>query len=125
MSVRVDRGMLSAQPSNHARPTEEGQAVAIYAVVRTYRHLSDFDRVVQLVEEGLIPILREVSGFRGYYAIRCGERAGVSVTLFATKEAARAGQERGAAWVRAHLAELYGDHPPETMAGEVIVAAKP
>ena len=75
----------------------------VYAVVRTYRHLSDFDRVAQLVEEGLIPILREVSGFRGYYAIRCGERAGVSVTLFGTREAARAGQERGAAWVRTHL----------------------
>ncbi len=117
--------MLSAQPSKRARPTEEGQAVAVYAVVRTYRHLSDFDRVARLVEEGLVPILREVPGFRGYYAIRCGERAGVSVTLFATKEAARAGQERGAAWVRANLAELYGDHPPEILTGEVIVAAEP
>jgi heme-degrading monooxygenase HmoA len=99
--------------------------VAVYAVIRTYRHLSDFDRVVRLVEKGLVPILREVPGFRGYYAIRCGERAGVSVTLFASKEAARAGQERGIAWVRANLAELYGGHPPETMAGEVIVTAEP
>ncbi len=99
--------------------------MATHAVVRTYRHMRDFERIARLVEEGLIPILREVSGFRGYYAIRCGERAGVSVTLFATREAARAGQERGAAWVRAHLAELYGDHPPETMAGQVIVAAEP
>ena len=99
--------------------------MAAYAVIRTYRHLSDFERVGQLVEEGLVPILREVPGFEGYYAIRCGERAGVSVTRFASKEAARAGQERGTAWVRTHLAELYGDHPPETMAGEVIVHAEP
>lgn len=99
--------------------------MAAYAVVRTYRHLRDFDRVARLVEEGLIPILRETPGFRGYYAIQCGEAAGVSVTLFEGREAARAGQARGADWVRAHLAELYGGHPPETMSGEVIVAAEP
>jgi heme-degrading monooxygenase HmoA len=107
------------------RPVEEGRAVATYAVVRTYRHLRDFERVARLVEEGLVPILREVPGFRGYYAVRCGEAAGVSVTLFAGREEARAGQERGTAWVRTHLAELYGDHPPETLAGEVIVEAEP
>ena len=96
-----------------------------YAVVRTYRHLRDFDRVARLIEEGLVPILREVPGFRGYYAIRCGAVVGVSVTLFASEQAARAGQERGAAWVGAHLSELYGDRPPEALVGEVIVAAEP
>jgi hypothetical protein len=49
--------------------------VAAYAVVRTYRHLRDFERVARLVEDGLVPILRSVVGFRGYYAIRCGDRA--------------------------------------------------
>jgi hypothetical protein len=47
--------------------------VAVYAVIRTYRHLSDFGRVVRSVEDGLVPILREVWGFFGYHAIRCGE----------------------------------------------------
>src|SRR3954470_7811521 len=108
-----------------AHPLEKGPTVAAYAVVRTYRHLRDFERVARLVEDGLVPILRKVPGFQGYRAIRCGEAAGVSVTLFESKEAARVGQERGAAWVQAHLAELYGDHPPETMSGEVIVAAEP
>ena len=99
--------------------------MAAYAVVRTYRHLGDFERVARQVEEGLVPILREVPGFQGYYAIRSSEGAGVSVTLFASEKAARAGQEQGAAWVGAHLAELYGDHPPETVTGELIVAAEP
>ena len=99
--------------------------MASYAVVRMYRHLRDFDRIARLIEEGLGPLMREVAGFEGYYAIRCGERAGVSVTLFASQAAARAGQERGAAWVRAHLAELYVDQPPETMSGEVIAAVEP
>ena len=64
--------------------------MAVSAVVLTYRHLSDFGRVLRSVEDGLVPILREVSGFR-YHAIRCGESAGVSVTLFASDEAAQAG----------------------------------
>jgi heme-degrading monooxygenase HmoA len=97
----------------------------MHAVVRVYRHLRDFDRVARLVETGLVPILREVPGFEGYYAIRCGEAASVSLTLFESEAAARAGHEKGAAWVRAHLAELYGDHPPEMMMGEVLVAAVP
>ncbi len=63
-----------------------------YAVVRTYRHLRDFERVARLVEEGLVPLMRQVPGFRGYYAIRCGETAGVSVTLFDSREAAQDGQ---------------------------------
>ena len=99
--------------------------MALYAVVRTYRHLRDFDRIAHLVEAELVPMLKETPGFRGYYAVQCGEAAGVSVTLFESRDAARAGQERGATWVRAHLAELYGDHPPETMSGEVIVEAVP
>jgi heme-degrading monooxygenase HmoA len=97
----------------------------MYAVVRTYRHLRDFERVARLVEDGLVPLMRQVPGFRGYYAIRCGEWAGVSVTLFDSREAAHAGQQRGMAWVRSHLAELYGAHPPEVLTGEVIVAAGP
>ena len=94
----------------------------MYAVVRTYHHLRDFDQVARRVEDGLVPILRTVVGFRGYYAIRCGGDAGVSVTLFDSSESARIGQERGMAWVRSHLAELYGEHPPEVLTGEVIVA---
>lgn len=97
----------------------------MYAVVRVYRHLRDFDRVTHLVATDLVPILREVSGFRGYYAIRCGESAGVSLTLFESEAAARTGHEKGAAWVRAHLADLYGDHQPEMMTGEVLVAHTP
>jgi hypothetical protein len=104
-----------------AHPVEEGRAVATYAVVRTYRHLRDFDRIARLVEEELVPLLKEVPGFRGYYAIRSGEATGVSVTLFESEAAARAGHERGAVWVRAHLA----DHSPETLVGEVVVAAMP
>jgi hypothetical protein len=97
----------------------------MYAVVRTYRHLRDFDGVACLVERGLVPILRSVVGFRGYYAIRCSEKAGVSVILFESEAAARIGHDRGAAWVQARAAELYGNHPPEVMTGEVVVAAEP
>ena len=95
------------------------------AVIRLYRHLKDFDRVAQLVDTGLVPILKEIPGFQGYYAIRCGETTGISLTLFENNEALQAGHEKGATWVRAHLDDLYDDHPPETMMGEVLIADAP
>ena len=95
------------------------------AVIRLYRHLKDFDRVAQLVDTGLVPILKEIPGFQGYYAIRCGETTGISLTLFENDKALQAGHEKGATWVRAHLDDLYDDHPPETMMGEVLIADAP
>lgn len=97
----------------------------MHAVIRLYRQLEDFEQVAHLVESELVPLLREVEGFQGYYAIRCGRTAGLSITLFDDVDAARAGNQRGMSWVCAHLAELYGDHPPETLTGEVVVASAP
>lgn len=95
----------------------------MHASVRIYRNLRDFDEVARRVETGLVPILERIPGFRGYYAIRCGETVGVSVGLFDGEEAARASNEQGVAWGREHLAELSDGQPPEMLAGEVLVAA--
>ena len=42
----------------------------MHASIRVYRSLRDFEEVARRVETGLVPILREVPGFRGYYAIQ-------------------------------------------------------
>jgi len=95
----------------------------MYASVRIYRSLKNFDEVVRRVETGLVPLLKGVPGFRGYYAIECEGGVDVAVGLFDDEEGARASNERAAAWGRENLAEFSNGRPPEMLAGRVLVAA--
>jgi hypothetical protein len=94
----------------------------MHASVRIYRNLRDFDEIAHRVETSLVPILEGIRRFRGYYAIRCGQMTGVSVGLFDGEEAARASNEKGAAWAKEHLAEFSDGQPPEMLTGEVLVS---
>jgi hypothetical protein len=94
----------------------------VHASVRIYRNLRDFDEVARRVETGLVPILTRIPGFCAYYAVRCGETTGVSVGLFDGEEAARASNEKGAAWGKEHLAAFSAGQPPEMLTGEVLVS---
>jgi hypothetical protein len=95
----------------------------MHASIRVYRSLRSFDEIARRVEAGLVPILREISGFQGYYAIECAEGVGVAVGLFATEEAARASNEKGSDWAKENLADLSAGEPPEMLIGRVMVAA--
>ena len=93
----------------------------MHASVRIYRNLRDFDELARRIETGLVPILEGIPGFRGYYAIRCGETVGVSVGLFEDEEGARASNEKGAAWGKEYLAKFSDGQRPEMLAGRVLV----
>jgi hypothetical protein len=95
----------------------------MHASVRIYRSLRNFDEVVRRVETGFVPILREISGFRSYYAIECAGGVDVSVGLFDDEEGARLSNERAAAWGKEHLALFSDGQPPEMLAGRVLFAA--
>jgi hypothetical protein len=95
----------------------------MHASIRVYRSLRDFDEATRRVETGLVPLLRGIQGFRGYYAIECEAGVAVSVSLFDEEEGARLSSERGAVWGRENLADLSDGRPPEMMAGRVRVAA--
>ena len=96
----------------------------MHASVRIYRGLGgNFDEIVRRVETGLVPVPREIPGFRGYYAIECAGGVDVTVGLFDGEEGARLSNERGAAWGKENLAEFSDGQPPEMLAGRVLGAA--
>jgi hypothetical protein len=76
----------------------------MHASIRLYRGMRDFAEAARKVEAGLVPILKEVPGFRGYYAIACEDGVAIAVSLFDDAEGARLSNERGAAWGKANLA---------------------
>jgi len=74
----------------------------MHATIRRYEGIDQDvnDELHRRVGEGLVPQLRELDGFRGYYLIDSGDGTTISVSLFDTWEQAADSSRVSAAWVR-------------------------
>ena len=72
------------------------------------------------VGDGLVPILKDLPGYRAYYVFVAEDGRPVAVSLTRDRATALAANERVRAWVAAHVADLLPD-PPEVAMGEVLV----
>src|SRR5947209_7579261 len=94
----------------------------MFVTIRKYnRIIGSFDELSRRIEQGLVPILKEIHGFHGYYSFDCGNGTGASVSIFETREAAATANKRAVGWVRENLAEFLPE-PPEILIGETGVA---
>jgi hypothetical protein len=55
---------------------------AMYATVRRYEGVTDPSEVARLVNEGFLPIIREIEGFVDYYVVDGGNGVMVSTSIF-------------------------------------------
>ncbi|MEU9863611.1 hypothetical protein AB0D99_22325 [Streptomyces sp. NPDC047971] len=94
----------------------------MYAAVRRYEGVTDPAEAGRLVNEGFVPLLRQVSGFVAYYWIDAGDGVMVSTSVFQDRAGAEESVARAAEFVRENLASLLPD-PPQVMAGEVLASA--
>jgi hypothetical protein len=94
----------------------------MYLSIRKYSGATSRDEVVKNVETGLVPKLKEFSGFIAYYAVEFedGDLGGVS--LYTTKETADDATEKASGWVRENIAEFLPSEPT-ILRGEVLVDA--
>jgi hypothetical protein len=70
-------------------------------------------------ESGIGQLLKQSPGVLGYYVFDAGDGVGGSVTMFDTKEAAIAANEKALAWIRGSLVDVI-DGEPEVTVGEVL-----
>jgi hypothetical protein len=91
----------------------------MYAAVRRYEGVTDRDEAARRVNDGFIPLLREIDGFVAYYWVDAGDGVMVSTSVFESRAGAEASIERAKAFVRDQLAELL-PNPPQVTAGEVV-----
>lgn len=96
----------------------------MYVVIRKFSHMRSVPEAARRAESGIGQILRQSPGFQSYHVFDCGNGTGGSITLFDSREAALAANEKALAWVRASLADLIQGEP-EITAGEVLAAVKP
>jgi hypothetical protein len=95
----------------------------MFATIRRYdaidqEHVGD---LVKKVDESLLPALRELPGFSGYYFIDAGNGIMSSIGFFDTAEQADDSARVAATWVREQKLENIVPNEPKITTGEVVV----
>lgn len=96
----------------------------MYLLIRKFRGMRMVREAARRGESGIGQLMKQSPGFRGYYIFDAGDGVAGSVTLFDTKEAATAANEKALAWIEASLADLIGGEP-EIVTGQVLAAVMP
>jgi len=75
----------------------------------------------QRVRGGFVPLIRELTGFRGYYLLQGEPDALIAISMFDSADEALVSNEKAADWVRNNVME-FARGLPEVMVGDVLVA---
>ncbi|MER6256017.1 hypothetical protein ABT224_32165 [Streptomyces sp. NPDC001584] len=94
----------------------------MYAAVRRYEGVTDPAEAGRIVDEGFVPIMRQVSGFVAYFWVDAGGGVMVSTSVFRDRAGADESVERAAQFVRENLAQFL-PNPPQVTAGKVVASA--
>ena len=94
----------------------------MFVVIRKYAAEAAAEEVARRVGEGLVPVLRDLPGFRAYYAFVGEDNRPVSVSIVAARADAVLANRRVRDWVASNMADLIPD-PPEITMGEMLVDA--
>ena len=77
--------------------------------------------LAQRVEDGFVPLVRQIQGFRGYYLLDGGPDVLITISMFDSADEALASNETAAGWVRNNVLE-FTRGMPEVMVGNVLIA---
>jgi hypothetical protein len=93
----------------------------MYASVRNYRS-SDPAEVIRRADDGFIPLVREVSGFKAYYMVDSGDGGLFTITVCDDQAGVEESVDKAREWVAENAAELI-DGAPDVSNGEVRASA--
>lgn len=95
----------------------------MYVLIRKFNQMRSVAEAARRAESGLGQLLRQSPGFVSYYVFDAGDGVGGSVTMFDSKEAALAANEKALAWIRASLIDVIAGEPEVTM-GQVLTVVR-
>jgi len=72
-------------------------------------------------QDGFVPLLRQMEGFKGYYLLDGGPDVLISISMFDSADEAFASTEKAADWVRNNVLE-FTKGMPEVMIGKTLIA---
>jgi heme-degrading monooxygenase HmoA len=92
----------------------------MYIAIRRLKVKSGLiDEVIQLIENGFVPIISRVPGFVEYVGVQVGEDEGLTISLFEEQAQAEESTRRAAEWVKQNLAPLAAGPHEIVAVGEV------
>ena len=94
----------------------------MYATIRRYDGV-DQNRTSELtgkVNETLVPQLRKLPGFKGYYLIEAGNGVFSSLGLFETAEQSEESTKVAATWIRDEKFDTVLPNAPKITSGKVV-----
>ena len=95
----------------------------MFATIRRYDAI-DQERTSELVkkaDETLVPSLKELPGFNGYFLIEAGNGVMSSIGFFDTSAQADESTRVASTWVSEQKLENVMPNPPKITTGEVVV----
>jgi heme-degrading monooxygenase HmoA len=94
----------------------------MFTSIRKYRvRHGSADEIARRVQEGFVPLVRQMPGFRSYQLLDGGPDVLITVSTFDSADEAFASNEQAANWVRNNVLELTRGMP-EVMVGNALVA---
>jgi heme-degrading monooxygenase HmoA len=94
----------------------------VFIVIRKYKvQRGTGAGLAQRVQDGFVPLLRQMRGFQGYHLLDGGPDVLVSLTMFENSEEALASSEAAADWVRDNVLE-FTKGLPEVIVGTALIS---
>jgi hypothetical protein len=91
----------------------------MYVTIRNYTNVKSPDEVATKVRNEFLPIVSKIPGFHDYYAIKTGDDAMASISVFKDKPSGDASVKAATNWVEKNLSKLL-PNPPQSMSGEAV-----
>ena len=79
------------------------------------------EELTRRVQEGFVPIVRNMPGFRGYYLVSGGPETLIAISVFDNADGALASNELAADWVRKNVLNSMTGRP-EIILGDVVIS---
>ena len=94
----------------------------MFATIRRYEAINtdSTTELVKKVDDSLLPSLKELPGFGGYYLIEAGNGVMSSIGFFDTEEHADESTRVASEWVRDQKLESTLPNAPKITCGEVV-----
>jgi heme-degrading monooxygenase HmoA len=94
----------------------------MYASIRKYDIIpGTAEEFLRRVQQGFVPLISQVSGFRAYYVLQVGDDQVISVSLFDSQSGAEESVRRAADWVAKNISSFI-QGLPEIAVGHVRIA---
>ncbi len=94
----------------------------MFIAVRRYQvRRGSTAELAKRVQDGFVPLMRGMEGFRGYYLAGGSPDTLITISMFDSADQALLSNEKAADWVRNNVLE-FTRGVPEVMVGDVLIA---